>query len=320
MWDWSPVLAIRNLPAPMSATPPALEDRRNFAIGVLVAAQLFFTILDTCAKWLAVSGFHTFEIVFVRYGVHVALLLALVLPVRGLAVFRTGAWHLELIRALCLLGVTFSNFFAMRFLPLTVTGALLFTMPLMICLLAVPMLGEKVGWHRGLAVLVGFVGILIIVRPGTEAFHPAALLALLGAFFGALYSILTRRLAGIDPATTQTVYGGLIALVLVTPFAFAEWRWPSDLPTWIAFFGAGVGGMLAHQLSAVAHRYAPPTVLAPFSYLELLGLAVASWIVFSEPPDAWFYAGAPIIILSGIYIWFRERRLARAGMRMGVED
>ena len=291
----------------MTSTIAPIEDRRGLGIAILVVAQLFFAVLDTSAKQMAISGIPTFEIIFIRYAVHVALMLALVMPVQGLALFRTGSWKLELLRGLCLLGVTFTNFHAMRYLPLTVTGALLFTMPVMITMLSGPLLGETVGWRRWMAVIVGFVGILVIVQPGTEAFHPASLLCLLGALFGALYSILTRKLAGVDSASTQTVYAGLISLCAVTPFAFEGWVWPSDTPTWIAFFAAGVAGVTAHQLMTIAHRYATPSTLAPFTYLELLYLAVASWIVFNEPPDMWFYLGAPLIIGSGLYIWLRER-------------
>lgn len=304
----------------MTSTTAPIEDRRNLGIAILVVAQLFFAVLDTSAKYMAVSGIPTFEIVFVRYGVHVALMLALFVPVQGLALFRTGSWMLEIVRGLCLLAVTFTNFFAMQFLPLTVTGALLFTMPLMITMLSGPLLGETVGWRRWLAVLVGFFGILVIVRPGTEAFHPASLLCLLGAMFGAFYSILTRKLAGIDSASTQTIYAGIVSLICVTPFAFEGWVWPSDASTWIAFLGAGAAGLLAHQLMTVAHRFATPSVLAPFTYLELLYLAMASWIVFAEPPDAWFYAGAPLIIGSGLFIWLRERQTQRDTSIVPAED
>jgi drug/metabolite transporter (DMT)-like permease len=199
----------------------------------------------------------------------------------------------------------------MKFLPLTVTGSLLFTMPLMVCALSVPLLGESVGWRRWVAIGVGFLGILIIVRPGTEAFHPAALLCLGAALLAAIYAIITRKLAGVDPASTQTMYAALISLACVAPFAFDGWTWPADPPTWTAFLLVGAAGLVAHQLVATAHRFAPPSVLSPFSYVELIYLAAASWIVFAEPPDVWFYAGAPLIIGSGLYIWLRERRLRR---------
>jgi drug/metabolite transporter (DMT)-like permease len=291
----------------MSTITAPIEDRRTLGIGLLVFSQLFFAVLDTSAKWLSTAGVPVFEIVFVRYAVPVVLLLAFLLPTRGLRLFHTRNLRLEILRGLCLAGVTAALFYAMKFLPLTVTGSLLFTMPLMVCALSVPLLGETVGWRRWAAIAVGFVGILVIVRPGTEAFHPASLLCLLGALLAALYSILTRKLAGVDPASTQTVYAAMISVACVSPFAFDGWTWPSDPPTWVAFLLVGIAGLLAHQIMTVAHRFAPPSTLAPFSYLELLYLAVASWIIFAEPPDVWFYAGAPLIIGSGLYVWLRER-------------
>jgi drug/metabolite transporter (DMT)-like permease len=304
----------------MSSIVAPVEDRRSLGIGLLVFAQLFFAGLDTSAKWLAVSGIPTGEIVFMRYAVHVALIVVLIMPVRGRALFRTGNWKLEVLRGFCLLAVTVTNFLAMQFLPLTVTGALLFTMPLMVCALSVPMLGERVGWRRWLAIIVGFIGVVIIVRPGTEAFHPAALLCLAGAASAAIYAILTRKLAGVDTAATQQFYAGLVALICVTPFAFSGWVWPSNSATWFALFAVGLFGVLAHGINTVALRFAPPSVLAPFSYLELVYLAFASWIIFAEPPDIWFYLGAPIIILSGLYIWLRERALRRPTAALAAED
>ncbi len=248
----------------MTSTIAPIEERRNLGIGLLLFAQLFFATLDTSAKYLSGLGLPLAEIIFVRYAVHVALAVALFWPVQR-DLFRTNNWRLELLRGLCLLGVTAANFLAQRYLPLTVTGALLFTMPLMVTALSGPLLGERVGWRRWVAVSVGFIGILIIVRPGTEAFHPASLLCLAGALSAAFSGIITRKLAGVDSAATQQVYSGVIALCCVMPFAFNGWVWPSTGPGWFAFIAAGVAGMFAHQLNTIAHRFASPSVLAPFS-------------------------------------------------------
>jgi drug/metabolite transporter (DMT)-like permease len=302
----------------MSSPIAPIEERHNTGIGVLLLSQLVLLFLDTSAKWMATQGIPAGEVVFIRYAVHVALILVLVWPLRGRALFHTANFKLEALRGICLLLTTGGNFLAMRYLPLTVTGALIFTSPLMVCALSGPLLGETIGWRRWLAILAGFIGILIIVRPGSEAFQPASLLALGAAFFVALFSIITRKLAGVDTAMTQQVYAGGIALVLVLPFAFTDWVWPSNTVTWLAFFGAGTVGMLGHVLISVAHRFAPPSTLAPFNYLTLLYLALVSWLIFNQPPDAWFYPGAGIIILSGLYIWLRERRLRKA--RTSVDE
>jgi drug/metabolite transporter (DMT)-like permease len=227
-------------------------------------------------------------------------------------------WKLELLRGVCLLGTTGLNFLAMRYLPLTVTSALMFTSPLMVCALSGPLLGDSVGWRRWLAICVGFAGILIIVRPGSEAFQPAALLSLGCAVFLALFSILTRKLAGVDTAQTQQFYAGATPIVLLLPVAFNDWVWPSMPISWIAFFIMGAAGLAGHFLNSVAHRFATPATLAPFSYLSLIYLALASWLIFNQPPDEWFILGVVIIVLSGLYIWRRERKLAKAGTAVEV--
>lgn len=301
----------------MTAVSP-IESRANLGIMLVLASQLVLLLLDISAKWLSIEGMPTSEIVFVRYGLHVFLLLLLFLPVTGLRLFVSNNWKLEILRGVCLLGTTGLNFLAMRYLPLTVTSALMFTSPLMVCALSGPLLGDKVGWRRWLAICVGFAGILIIVRPGSEAFQPAAFLSLGCAVFLALFSILTRKLAGVDTAQTQQFYAGATPIVLLLPVAFNDWVWPSMPISWIAFFIMGAAGLAGHFLNSVAHRFATPATLAPFSYLSLIYLALASWLIFNQPPDEWFILGVVIIVLSGLYIWRRERKLAKAGTAVEV--
>ncbi|KKB10230.1 DMT family transporter [Devosia chinhatensis] len=302
----------------MPAIAP-IESRANLGIALVLLSQLALLVLDISAKWLSVEGMPTGEIVFVRYSMHLVLLLLLFLPVTGRLLFVSNNWKLEILRGACLLATTGLNFLAMRSLPLTVTSAIQFTSPLIVCALSGPLLGEAVGWRRWLAIGVGFIGILIIVRPGSEAFQPAALLSVGCAIFLAFFSILTRKLAGVDTALTQQFYAGATPIVLLLPVAFADWTWPSQPISWVAFFIMGGAGLCGHYLNSVAHRFATPAMLAPFSYLSLLYLSMASWLVFSQPPDRFFVLGAAIIIASGLYIWLRERQLARAASVVDVE-
>jgi drug/metabolite transporter (DMT)-like permease len=174
----------------------------------------------------------------------------------------------------------------------------------------VPLLGEHVGWRRWGAILVGFGGVLVIIRPGTEAFSPYVVLSLFAVLFYACYNLLTRMLAGVDSASTQMFYATLIATVCILPFAFGGWTWPGDTASWIAFGSVGVAGAIGHQLFAIAHRLAPASTLSPFIYSQIIYLSAASWLVFGEPPDVWIVAGAPLVVGSGFYIWLRERQLA----------
>jgi drug/metabolite transporter (DMT)-like permease len=296
----------------MSQPLRVLDDRRLLGIGLMVMGYALFTGIDASAKWLSLAGLPILQIVFLRYAIHFGIAAAMHVPRTRGRVFLTNNWRLEFIRTFCLMASTAANLTAVTFLPLTVTGSILFTMPLIISALSVPLLGEKVGWRRWTAIVVGFAGILVIVRPGTEAFHPAALLSLVGAFFAALYFLLTRKLSHYDSTATQQIYMGLIATVCFLPLALANWVWPTDPATWAAFFLIGLFGFAGHQFSTMAHGLAPASLLAPFGYLQIIPLAAASWLIFGEPPDVWIYLGAPIIIGSGLYIWLRERRLAKA--------
>lgn len=302
----------------MPAVSP-IESRANFGIMLVLASQLVLLVLDISAKWLSVEGIPTTEIVFMRYSMHLILLVLLFLPLSGRALFQSNNLKLELLRGACLLVTTGLNFLAMKFLPLTVTSAIQFTSPLIICAMSGPLLGEKVGWRRWLAIGVGFVGILIIVRPGSEAFHPAALLSLGCAFFLALFSILTRKLAGVDTALTQQFYAGVTPVILLLPIAFTGWTWPSLPISWVAFFIMGAAGLGGHFLNSVAHRFASPATLAPFSYLSLIYLSIASWLIFKQPPDQWFILGVAVIVASGLYIWLRERQLSKRASALDID-
>ena len=215
-----------------------------------------------------------------------------------------------------LLGSTLLNFVAVFYLPLTITSALMFSAPLWICLLSIPLLGEEVGWRRWVAMLVGFGGILIVARPWTGELHWAVVLSLGAALCGALYAILTRRLAGRDSTNTQQFYAGLIATVGMAPLALLDWTlaggarragWPSCL---IGVFGWG-----GHQLLTIAHRYAPASTLAPFSYVQIVYMTASSWVIFAQPPDRWVIVGAAVVAGSGLYIWLRERALVARGRK-----
>lgn len=295
----------------MTTAIASLEERRLLGIGLALAAYFMFTGIDSSAKWLALAGIPAMQIVFLRYAVHLALVLGIHVPRGGFTLVRTASLRVQALRAAMLLGATSCNFLAVRYLPLTVTGAIAFTMPLFLCALSVPMLGEQVGWRRWTAIAVGFLGVLVIVRPGTEAFHPAALLCLAAAVFSAFYFLLTRRMAGHDSPATQQFYVGLFATILLAPLAIPFWVWPSDASAWIAFFTVGLFGFAGHQLITVASGYAPASVLAPFSYIQIIFMAASSWLLFNQPPDIWLYVGAPIVIASGLYIWLRERQLAK---------
>ncbi len=299
------------MPAPPA---PPLQDRRLHAIALMVLAVTGFAGIDTSAKWLIEDGMPTAQVVFVRYAMHLVIVVALALA-SGDAVQRTGNPGAIVLRGLVLLGSTILNFWALGFLPLTMTAAILFSVPLWVCLLSIPLLGEQVGPRRWAAILVGFGGILVVTRPWSGTVHWAAVLSLGASLCGALYAILTRRLAGRDSTATQQFYAALVATLGTAPVAFSDWAWPGGAAGWIAFFAVGGFGWLSHQLMIVAHRYAPASTLAPFSYTQIVAMAASSWLIFAQPPDGWVIAGAAIVVASGLYIWLRERTLSAVPAR-----
>ena len=301
-------MAVWRNPQVHAATIP-LEDRRGLAIAMMLLAFACFTALDSSAKWLVTTGMSPWAAVFARYAVHLAIVAALILPEQGLNSLHSHAPLRETLRAALLLGSTVCNFIAVQYLPLTLTSTIFFSIPIFVCVLSIPLLGETVRARRWAAIVVGFIGILIVTRPWTGTFHWAMMLSVTAALGASLYQILTRMLAGVDSTNTQQLYAGLVATVGVAPMAYLHWSWPGDDLAWILFATMGAFGWLGHQMLTVAHRYAPASVLAPFVYVQLIYMTASSWIVFSQPPSVWILAGAPIIIGSGFYIWWRERQL-----------
>ncbi len=291
----------RRAPAPV----PPREDRPLFAVLLCLGAHLAFTGIDTSAKWLVTHDIPTAQVVFTRYQVHLVLAVSLAMATAQ-PLFASRARGLELLRGAALLTSTVMNFWALAYLPLAMTSAILFTAPLWICLLSVPLLGERIGPHRWAALAAGFAGILVITRPWTAHAHPAMLFCLVAAFATAIYAIITRRLAGVDPTSTQQVYAAAAA-VGTLPLALADWVWPSDLPGWLAFCLIGVFGWGGHQLLTIAHRYAPASALAPLIYIQILYMVTSGWLVFAQVPDVAVLGGAAIVVASGVYIWWRER-------------
>jgi drug/metabolite transporter (DMT)-like permease len=205
------------------------------------------------------------------------------------------------------------NFTALRYLQLDQTITIFFLTPLLVAALAGPLLGEWVGWHRVLAIVAGFVGVLVVMHPGLGHVHWAMLLVL-GATFGyALYNIATRYLAAFDPASVTQTYTPLVGLVVMMPFGLAAWQWPEAWWLWILFATLGFWGGFGHWLLILAHRAAPAPVLAPYIYLGLIWMSVAGFLVFGGMPTIWTLSGGAIVILAGLYLLARERKAAAKG-------
>ncbi|HSF94570.1 MAG TPA: DMT family transporter [Thermohalobaculum sp.] len=288
----------------------AREDRRLAAIGLMLLAFLLFTGIDSAAKWLVRSGLPASEVVLFRYAGHLAVAAGLILPREGLRLFPSPGAAL---RGLFLAGGTFFNFFALKYLPLTVTVSIFFAAPLLVCALSVPLLGERVGPRRWAAIGVGFLGVLIVTRPWGASFHWAMGLSVAALCCASMYFVMTRILAGVDNPGTQQFYAGLTGVVVALPAVLLGWAWPADAVGWLCLGLIGVLGWAGHQVAIVAHRFAPASVLAPFVYVQIVYMTASSWFIFDTAPDVWVLTGAGVVMAAGLYIWLRERQLARAG-------
>lgn len=292
------------------------QDRAELGIVMMLVAYLLFATLDTSVKWLVVGGFHAFQLAFFRYVGHFAISLILI-GGGGLSWSRFGSGQigLVLLRASCLVGATVLNFVALNYMTLTVTSAILFSAPIIVCALSMPLLGERVGPWRWFAILMGFAGVMVIIRPFGEAFHPAALLSILNAIMMALYSILTRRLAGQIAAQTMQLYAGAVGTLALLPFAIMTWRTPETGVEWGLMIALGFWGWLGHELLTRAHGFAPAGTLMPYTYSFMIYLTISSYVVFGNLPDQWTVFGAAIVVVSGLLIWWREKRMEPRHMR-----
>jgi drug/metabolite transporter (DMT)-like permease len=200
------------------------------------------------------------------------------------------------------------NFWALQYLQLTVTASIFFSVPIMIGLASALVLGERIDAGRWIAILAGFAGVIVIVRPGGAEFHPAMLAAVVNAILYAAFLMMTRRLAAYDSPETIQYLPALGAAVGLAPFALAAWEPPQGWLEWTVACLLGVLGGVGHYLLALAHRYAPSSVIAPFQYQQVLYMALFGYVVFGDVPSPAVWIGAAIVVTSGLYLFSRERR------------
>jgi drug/metabolite transporter (DMT)-like permease len=309
-------------PAPKAATGPAgitppaagavLSPMRGIAM--MVGAGFIFSAMDALAKELT-QTYPVQQVIWARYAVHLAIVMAYLLAVEHRALgslLRSRRPGLQLGRSLAV--VLSSAFFtlAIKFIPLADATAINFITPLLVTALSAPLLREKVGIRRWTAVAIGFLSVLIIIRPGPGMAHWAVVLPLGSAVSFALYQIMTRQLATIDNWATTLFYSAVVGVALtsvVVPFGWVvpDWR------GWLGFVGLGVLGGASHLLLIRAFSQATASTLAPFTYVQLIWAIGWGALLFANVPDVWTVLGALLISGSGLYVLFRENYLRRVG-------
>jgi drug/metabolite transporter (DMT)-like permease len=288
-----------------SITVAAARENRH-AIAVMCIGILCLGVNDALAKWLT-SSYPPIQIIFVRNLLALPMITAIVLWIGGTRAVRTRHLAIHAFRGLLMVGGAYSFFRGLEVLPLAEATSLIFAAPIFITALSVPLLREAVGWRRWAAVIVGFLGVLVIVRPGAAAFQVESLFVVGTAMFYALGMISARWIGRGEEVWTMMFYIVLFPLLfsaLMVPFV---WQ-PPDVTHLPLFLGLAVVGTLGMTLITQAFRLAPAAVVAPFEYTARIWASVLGWRVWGDIPGLWIYVGAAGIIASGIYIVIRETR------------
>ena len=212
------------------------------------------------------------------------------------------------------------NFLALRWLQLDEALSIIFTFPFIVAIVSGPMLGEWPGWRRWSAICVGFGGVLLITRPGLGGMHPAAFISLAATICYGFYAVITRIVSRVDSNQTSLFYANFIGALMLLPVIPFVWTTPEN---WLIAFmltGTGVLGSAGHFLLIAGHRIAPASVLSPFVYTQLIWVVILGYLVFDHVPTVWTMAGAAVVIGSGLYLLYRERKLGKSATSEGVVE
>lgn len=281
------------------------DDRVGIAVAWLLLGVAGGLGLDLCAKELLYT-YPLEQFVFLRSVAGVSIFLLLAKQFGGFRSLGTKRWQWHLLRTLLATGAMFGFFFGLSRMPLVNALTLAFTAPLMVAALSVPLLGEHVGWRRWTAVVIGFGGVLLVLRPGAGFLTPGSLAVLFAALCYAALALTSRHLGKTESTFSLSVYvtaGPMLASGLVS--LDGSWVLP-DTKGWTLFLVAGACSVVAWVGIIGGYRRASPALLAPFEYTALIGGAIAGYLIWDEVPDRWVVAGALIIIASGLFVVYRE--------------
>jgi len=286
-------------------TAPARADRPFRGIALILASTIFLGTSDVTAKYLSTT-LPSIEIAWIRFLVFALIMVPAMVPGSPVYSMRTGQTRLQLWRGVALLSSSLFFISGLRFLPIAEASATGFVAPLFVTALSMLFLGERVGLRRWLATAVGLVGVLIILRPGTGAFHIAAFFPLVSALGWAATLIMTRMMSGKEHAATVMTYSSIVGFAILTALVPFVWVNPSwhDILLGILI---GVASTAGQWIVVLAFRYAGASVLAPFSYSQLLWVSFLGFMVFTEVPSIYTVVGAVFIVASGLYTAHRER-------------
>ncbi|MEM7071482.1 MAG: DMT family transporter, partial [Pseudomonadota bacterium] len=252
--------------------------------------------------------YSVYHVTFMRYLVHIVILLPFI--INNISIVRSQKIWLQILRATALCFATLANFYAIQYISLTQSATVFFTIPFIVALLAIPILNERIGARRWIAIIIGFIGVTFATKPEMGSFEIAHLAIFFAALALAIYQIITRVVAGVDSDLTGIFYAGIGGLVILTPFQLTYFEMPFETWHWILFIICGLGGLSGHYVLFSAHRFAPAPVLAPCVYVQIIYMALFEYLVFANVPAFNTLLGALLVIASGLFIWLRERAKA----------
>ena len=275
------------------------------AIFYNLLAWVILPVMDGLAKYLSVD-LPVLQIVWARYFFTVVITLSFIIIFFRKQLVWTSKPKLQLFRGLILLCANMLFFYAISIISLTKALTLAFVAPLIVTALSPFILGEIVGYRRWLAVIIGFIGSLIVIRPGLIEFNLATLAALGTGFFYGIYFIITRKLHTADSPLLTLLITGVVGAIILSAYMPFSWIEPNP-NQWLFMFCIGLCASVGHFFLILSLKYADASKLAPFSYFEIVTNVIIGYYFFSDFPDIWTWVGLLIIINSGIYISIRER-------------
>ncbi|MGX1320955.1 drug/metabolite transporter (DMT)-like permease [Bradyrhizobium sp. USDA 377] len=295
---------------------PARVDHPFKGIALILLSTVFLGCSDVTAKYLSTS-LPSIEITWIRFLTFALIFTPVMLRSSPYYAMRTERLGLHVMRGTVLLGSSLFFITGLGFLPIAEASATGFVAPLFVTALSIVFLGEKVGMRRWFATALGLIGVLIILRPGTSAFHPAAFFPVVSAACWAGTLILTRMMSGREAVVTTMAYSSLTGLAILTAIVPFVWVTPSWTAIALGIF-IGVASTAGQWIVVLAYRYGDASVLAPFSYSQLLWVSILGFFIFGEVPSIWTIVGAAFIVASGLYIAHRER-VRRASLLVQAE-
>lgn len=289
----------------MTHTP----ERPLVGVALMIGAMAILPGIDVIAKTLGQAGMPVVQIVWARMAFGALGAAPFAVRYQGASALWPDRPWLHALRSGLLMAATFSFFSSLKYLPIADALAIFFVQPMILTALSPVILGEKVGPRRWGAVLAGFIGTLIIIRPGLVAFNPGSLLALTAGVMLALYFLMTRRLTGSAPAMVTTFHTNLMGALITSALAVSFWTPPTGAE-WALLAALGLIAAAGHYLITRSYDFAEASLLAPLAYTEIVTSVALGWWFFGDFPDGWTFVGVAILIACALYISFRERRRA----------